>query len=220
MALVFEAPKDLKDAYLLSTVVRANSGMSTTQDISGKKACFTRPGGVGWNAVLSGLQKQGYVSSFCGGKDSLLNMFQDICVVRDSSEEIPQCCTGNDLSPKEDIDALRCLDRGGCDVAFINLGWTEAVNSSEYRIICQGGDADCFWAWSYPGHILVQSDMPEKKRSEILGVFAQLSQYFGRATKNGNHMLEIFGPFNNISNVLFQVSKNESSLFFFPPLGY
>lgn len=118
--MIYEAPKEQKDSYLLSAVVKRNSDVKKLSDFGTKRACFTRINGIGWNSALAALQEEYMIGSQCNGKESLEEVFKEVCVSSKNNEDIPVCCGKDNSTGNEETDAFRCLVNDGCDVAFVS----------------------------------------------------------------------------------------------------
>lgn len=217
--LIYEAPKEQKDSYLLSAVVKRNSDIKKLSDFSSKRACFTKVNGIGWNSALAALQEEYMIDSQCNGKESLQELFKEVCVSSKNDEDIPICCGKDNSTGNEETDTFRCLVNDGCDVAFVGKdtlykntdgnnveSWAKDLRSTEFREVCRKEkSSECHWFWSYPGHVMVSSNVNHtNKHKEAFDVIKRLGQYFHKGPKNDNPMLEIFAPFSQANNVLFQ----------------
>ncbi|KAL0269817.1 UNVERIFIED_CONTAM: hypothetical protein PYX00_007426 [Menopon gallinae] len=220
--LFYEIPSQETEGYVLSAYAKENSTIKSLSDLSSKRACFTRVGGVGWNSALFTFKKIGLIDSSCRGKESLLNFFRDVCVVSSTGMDVPICCNRTQSGESDGARAINCLFEGGCDVAFVDthtvqaqIGkFSEDAEKKEYkskslRAICPGRKSSNCWYWSYPNYLMFNSQASSVKFQEMSSLFTQIGEVFGRKSKADNRILEIFGPFSGLKNVLFKASESD-----------
>lgn len=115
----FETVND-DDKYITVAVVDSNSKIDTFQDLRGKKACFPNFDGVAWNSVIYTLKNSNLLDS-CPFNQSMGNFFGDSCVPNlpnSLPNSLKRICKSEMFNGDE--GALRCLNEGHGDVAFVS----------------------------------------------------------------------------------------------------
>lgn len=219
--LLYEYTKNLRSVHTVAAVVHINSPIKHVEDLKGKRACFSVYNGVGWNSILSVLRSKSLVPSTCSSTTALGEFFSASCVSGvNRSHNIPsslEALCEDDLYSGES-GAFRCLATGKGEVAFIELqtvkkntdgasseAWTVGLKSNNFRALCLDDQTqECYLSWATPGQVLIRSNTTELKKAEISIAFMQLGNLFGKYQKEPTAEFQMFAPFDNENNVLFQ----------------
>jgi hypothetical protein len=219
--LLYEYTKNLRSVHTVAAVVHTNSPIKHVKDLKGKRACFSVYNGVGWNSILSVLRSKSLVPSTCSSTTALGEFFSASCVPGvNRSHNIPsslEALCEDDLYSGES-GAFRCLATGKGEVAFIELqtvkentdgasseAWTVGLKSNNFRALCLDDQTqECYLSWATPGQVLIRSNTTDLKKAEISIAFMELGNLFGKYQKEPTAEFQMFAPFDNENNVLFQ----------------
>ncbi|XP_021919333.1 transferrin-like isoform X2 [Zootermopsis nevadensis] len=219
--LLYEYTKNLTSIHKVAAVVHTNSPIKHIDDLKGKRACFSVYNGVGWNSILSVLRNKTLVSSTCSGSTALGEFFSESCAPGvNKSRSFPsnlQALCEKDFYSGE-AGAFRCLAAGKGEVAFIKLStikeytdgannepWTVGLKSNSFRALCLDDQTgECYLSWATPGQVLIRANTTDLKKKEISVALMGLGNLFGKYHKGRMEEFQMFAPFDNENNVLFQ----------------
>ncbi|XP_026318492.1 transferrin-like [Hyposmocoma kahamanoa] len=218
-SLLHEATPIIEKTNTVFAYARADCHFKKMADLRRKRASFPHFDGHAFHSVLSYLAKA--FNDTC--KNVANNFFKEICAPGIEFYNLPNetknhymknCYKEGDKLLDGEIQALRAVVEGKTDVAFISMNtynlykdkhipepW--AKNIIELVPICPEENKDyCFVSWSNIGHIFASNNISSMKRQEIINVFTQLDQLFGKHHVH-KQMFSMYGPFNFKLDVLF-----------------
>lgn len=109
--------------------MKKNSNLKELTDLKNKKVCFSRRDGIGWYSAVATLRQQKFIDSECRDHEGLSEFFSEICVMsKDDSNDkdstdLPVCCSGTGDGVNIEANTFRCLQKDGCDVAFLDFNY-------------------------------------------------------------------------------------------------
>ncbi|XP_068910367.1 transferrin [Tenebrio molitor] len=208
-SLFYETVND-NAKYLTVAVTRNGTTINKLEDLRGYKACFPAFDGVAWNSVVFTLRDKNLLRS-CPYTAAATSFFGSSCIPGLPHNE--KYCDA--VSYRGEFGALRCLlDKKG-DVAFISKNSiVDFVNSpienkfgritpELFSVMCEKKSEGCHLTWSPVGQAMVRSNSTTLWTEDTLDVFLQLDSLFGRSYKSLTTPLQMFGPYNGKSDILF-----------------
>ncbi|XP_063912474.1 transferrin [Zophobas morio] len=199
--------------YLTIAITRNDTTVNKLTDLQGYKACFPSYDGVAWNTVAHSLHQRKALNS-CPVSAAVKNFFGASCIPGLPGNEA--VCDGN--SYRGDMGALQCLiDRKG-DVAFISknslpdfinspiLNYYGSIQVSTFNVMCEQKSEGCHLSWAPAGQAMIRANTTDLWFQDTLDVFLQIDNLFGRNHKSFTTPLQLFGPYNGKSNILFHDS--------------
>ncbi|PNF38438.1 hypothetical protein B7P43_G04014 [Cryptotermes secundus] len=219
--LLYEYTKNFKSIHRFAAVVQMNSTIKHINDLKGKRACFSVYNGAGWNSIFSVLRNKTFVCPTCSSTTALGEFFSASCVPGiNKSQNFPSnlkaLCENNLYSGES--GAFRCLAGGKGEVAFIELNtikentdgansepWAVDLKSNHFRALCLDDQSEeCYLSWATPGQVLIRGNTTDLKKTEISIALMELGNMFGKYRKTPTAEFQMFAPFDNENNVLFQ----------------
>ncbi|XP_049939287.1 transferrin [Schistocerca serialis cubense] len=227
--LIFEYTDSLVDLYRMAAVVRRDSTIKNMTMLKGKKACFTKFDGVGWNSALITLLRKGNLPAACPFSRAVGMFFSDICVSGVNTSEV----AFKSLCPSErekkmfdgETGAFHCLASQKGDVAFVTIDtimrntdgantepWAVNLKSKDFQTLCvqnetNNSDNDnCYISWSSRGQVMVDSSISDMRAVEIYSAFLKMSNLFGKHYKTPVSIFQLFGKYDGQQDLLFHDS--------------
>jgi hypothetical protein len=208
-SLFYETVND-NAKYLTVAVTRNGTTINKLEDLRGYKACFPAFDGVAWNSVVFTLRDKNLLRS-CPYTAAAASFFGSSCIPGLPHNE--KYCDA--VSYRGEFGALRCLlDKKG-DVAFISKNSiVDFVNSpienkfgritpELFSVMCEKKSEGCHLTWAPVGQAMVRANSTTLWTQDTLDVFLQLDSLFGRSYKSLTTPLQMFGPYNGKSDILF-----------------
>ncbi|XP_015118896.1 transferrin [Diachasma alloeum] len=184
----------LKHFNNIAILVKKNSRYKKIEDLRGARACFTKYRSVAWNAFVSFMSNHTNDRSWCCSDEKAISTFFDLIVVpeADADEE------------KLIVKTFQCLlsDRG--DVAFVSLR-EEFKSHPDVRRICVEDvfDPDCILTWSSLGSVMVNENLPQVRRREIISILEEMNTWFGVRHPEPTPAISLYEPYETHHNVIF-----------------
>ncbi|XP_052871127.1 transferrin [Anopheles cruzii] len=198
--ILYEHSSNALHKYMIVAVVTRSIPLRSGYDLRNRKACFPRYEGAAHLAVVTSLQNHsiGDVQNFFS--DSSCNWKRNShCGLRYDGED----------------GALRCLQEGVGDVAFVNydtfkaLKGVNASNAQDMTIFCPFNrpvkhHALCYLGWTAMGRIMVNNETVARREREIYNALKDIDKLFGRKNGYKAEAFNLYGPFDGRNDVLFK----------------
>ncbi|XP_063992307.1 transferrin [Diachasmimorpha longicaudata] len=184
----------LKHFNNIVILVKKTSSYRTIRDLKGAKACFTKYRSVGWNAFVSFMNNYTMDSTWsCSDEKALSGFFKSI-IVPDAKVEDDQAIA----------QTIKCLMSGRGDVAFVTLQ-EKFIDHLDVRRICVEDvpDPDCILTWSTLGSVMVNENLPDVRRRDIISVLEEMNTWFGVRHPEPTPIISLYEPYDSYHNVIF-----------------
>ncbi|XP_065170841.1 transferrin [Atheta coriaria] len=216
--LLYETVGD-SDKYLTVGIVKTTSGYTKFEDLQGAKACFPSYDGIAWNSAMHALHSR-HLLNKCPVEVAFVDFFSSI-----TAPHLPHGLGhhNNMITPPDsesadteelvgDYGAIRCLNQGLGDVAFLSLNNYEKffkdpremsynINRNNFRVFCH--KEPCHLSWAPPGQLMTLKNKTALWIKDATDVFLQLDNLFGKNYKSITLPFTMFDIFDGKSNVLF-----------------
>lgn len=231
--ILYQTANDYGELRYSSAVVNGHSDIHQLTDLRGKKACFTRMYGLGWNSLLMVLKEKSLINDYCNSTEEILKFFSDVCIIDHQEEDtIRGCFENSDLSePHNSLDAieaqgLRCIVEGGGDVTFIdhnyigqylteykNEDWARDLTRENFSSVCPYENVtsyDCYLSRATFGEVLIHEKTSKDREEEIVSAMLIVGSLLGDNKKyqGASQMFKLFTHYHNETDVLFESSAS------------
>ncbi|KAK5650025.1 hypothetical protein RI129_001054 [Pyrocoelia pectoralis] len=219
--LFYETVLNEEEKYVTVGVVRANSGITSFEDLQSKRACFPKYDGVAWNSVVHTLNSKKLIK-ICPFIEGMSEFFSDSCVPNfptNVSSSLKALCKPGIYD--DEYGAMRCLTHGNGDVAFVSKHTYSTffkdikekgdlrIDAKDYKILCDNSDESCHLSWAPPGQAMIRLNSSSLWIKDTLDVFLQMDNLFGKNFKSLTTPFTLFGLFDGKPNVLFHDITNK-----------
>ncbi|XP_052892070.1 transferrin-like [Anopheles moucheti] len=187
--------------YLIVAVVARNAGLRSGYDLRNRRACFPQYEGAAHTAVMTALRNHsiGNVRDFFS---------ESSCNWKRTS----RCSSVYD----GDAGAMRCLQDGIADVAFVSYETFKSMKNSaqakqqeNWTIFCPFNkpvkhNALCYLGWTSVGRIMISNETIVRRQNEIYNAMKDVDKLFGRKNGLKAEAFNLYGMFDGRSDVLFK----------------
>lgn len=221
-----------------------NYPIKSFHDLKNKKACFSEYGGLSWLSFINVARTNNIISpkscdypllvsrllsGACapGIKDSdhsrtgvPPDVASKLCSACRSHYNTTSCEANKNNRYYGDVGAMKCIDEGVGDIAFIELTNIHGLVDSEtdkYRILCKNGslaknagfkiDEHCALSETIDSEVIgSKRDATQISRTDITLALLKLEDWLGYRV-NARRPIHIYGPFNGTLDLLFKDSS-------------
>ncbi|XP_049541570.1 transferrin [Anopheles darlingi] len=197
--MLYEHSSNALHKYMIVAVVTKGIGLRSGYDLRNRKACFPHYEGAAHLAVMTSLRNHSI--------GDIRNFFTDGSCNWHRSGNCAAQYSG-------DEGAMRCLQDGVAEVAFVSYETFKAVKASnsskahDFTILCPfnrpvKNNALCYLGWTAMGRIMVNNETVSRREKEIYNALKDIDKLFGRKNGNKAEAFNLYGPFDGRNNVLF-----------------
>ncbi|XP_053668135.1 transferrin-like [Anopheles marshallii] len=200
-SILHEYSSNALHKYLIVAVVARDGGLRSGYDLRNRRACFPQYEGAAHTAVMAALRNHsiGNVRDFFS---------ESSCNWKRTS----RCSSVYD----GDAGAMRCLQDGIADVAFVSYDTFKSMKHSaqtkqqeNWTIFCPFNkpvkhNALCYLGWTSVGRVMISNETIARRQNEIYNAMKDVDKLFGRKNGLKAEAFNLYGMFDGRSDVLFK----------------
>ncbi|KFB37544.1 AGAP011169-PA-like protein [Anopheles sinensis] len=198
--ILYEYSSNALHKYLIVAVVARGASLRSGYDLRNRKACFPQYEGAAHLAVVAALRNHSI--------GDVQNFFSDNSCNWKSTSRCSAVYDGDD-------GAMRCLQDGAGDVAFVNYETFKALKSSnttkhqDWTVFCPFNkpvkhNALCYLGWTSVGSVMINNGTISRREKEIYNAMKDIDKLFGRRNGLKAEAFNLYGSFDSRSDVLFK----------------